>query len=62
MKDKIKIVKGKIRTFLRDQDGLTIVEYAVAGGLIAAAVALAFENLGLAVDGVIVTLEGFIAP
>ncbi len=62
MKDKIKIVKDKIRTFLRDQDGLTIVEYAVAGGLIAAAVALAFQNLGIAVDGVITTLEGFIAP
>ena len=59
MKDKI---KNKIKTFLRDQDGLTIVEYAVAGGLIAAAVALSFELLGTAVDGVIVTLEGYIAP
>ena len=59
MKDKI---KNKIKTFLRDQDGLTIVEYAVAGGLIAAAVALSFETLGTAVDGVITTLEGFITP
>ena len=61
MKDKIKIVKGKIKTFLRDQDGLTIVEYAVAGGLIAATVAVSFELLGTAVDGVILTLEGYIA-
>jgi len=62
VKDKIKIMKDKIRTFLRDQDGLTIVEYAVAGGLIAAAVAASFTLLGTAVDGVILTLEGFINP
>jgi len=62
VKDKIKIVKDKIRTFLRDQDGLTIVEYAVAGGLIAAAVAFSFELLGTAVDGVITTLTTFITP
>jgi pilus assembly protein Flp/PilA len=35
--------------FLRDEEGLTIVEYAVAGGLITAAVALAFTQLGAAV-------------
>jgi len=55
-------VKNKLMAFLRDQDGLTIVEYAVAGGLIAAAVAASFQLLGTAVDGVIVTLEGFIGP
>ena len=55
-------MKKKLHTFLRDEEALSIVEYAVAGGLIAAALVLAFEDLGLAVDGVIVTLEGFIAP
>ena len=39
--------------FIRDQDGLTIVEYAVAAGLISAAVALAFTVLGVTVDGII---------
>ena len=53
-------MKDKIKTFLRDQDGLTIVEYAVAGGLIAAAVAASFVLLGGAVDNVITTLTGFL--
>jgi pilus assembly protein Flp/PilA len=35
--------------FLQDEEGLTIVEYAVAAALISATVALAFTNLGLAV-------------
>ncbi len=54
------IVKRKLHAFLRDEEALTIVEYAVAGGLISAAVALAFENLGLAVDNVITTLTGLL--
>ena len=53
-------MKDKIRTFLRDQDGLTIVEYAVAGGLIAAAVALAFQNLGIAVGDIIILLTNYL--
>jgi len=32
--------------FAKDEDGLTIVEYAVAGGLITAAVAAMFVSLG----------------
>ena len=53
-------MKKKLHAFLRDEEALTIVEYAVAGGLIAAALVLAFENLGLAVDNVITTLTGFL--
>ena len=53
---------NKIKTFLRDQDGLTIVEYAVAAGLITAAVALAFGLLGAEVDTVIRTITGYINP
>ncbi len=36
--------------FIRDEEGLTTVEYAVAGGLIAAAVIAAFVLLGGTVD------------
>ncbi|MNE75060.1 Flp/Fap pilin component [compost metagenome] len=36
--------------FIKDEDGLTIVEYAVAGGLITAAVVGAFTLLGGVVD------------
>ena len=42
--------------FLRDEEGLTTVEYAVAGALVAAAVVLAFQNLGGAVKNVITGL------
>ncbi|SDU19991.1 Flp family type IVb pilin [Geopseudomonas guangdongensis] len=43
-KFKVAVVK-----FAKDEEGLTIVEYAVAGGLITGAVVLAFTNLGAAV-------------
>jgi pilus assembly protein Flp/PilA len=36
--------------FLRDEEGLTVVEYAVAGGLISAVVVAAFKLLGGTVD------------
>ena len=39
-------IKERAIEFLRDEEGLTTVEYAVAGGLIAAAVILAFATLG----------------
>lgn len=55
-------MKDKIMKFLRDEEGLTTVEYAVAGALVAAAVVLAFTNLGTAVTSVISTLEGAILP
>ncbi len=34
------------KTFLRDEEGLTTVEYAVAGGVIAGAVVVSFTKLG----------------
>lgn len=42
-----------IKNFWQDEEGLTVVEYAVAGALIAAALIGAFVNLGDAVEGVI---------
>ncbi len=48
--------------FLRDEDGLTIVEYAVAAGLISAAVVVAFTNLGaqvlVIINGLITAIGG----
>ncbi|NUT80382.1 Flp family type IVb pilin [Pseudomonas sp. NA13] len=50
----------KLRTsivkFIDDEDGLTIVEYAVAGGLITVAVAAMFVLLGGAVNDRITAL------
>lgn len=39
-------MKDAILKFLHDEEGLTTVEYAVAGGVIAAGVILAFTTLG----------------
>jgi len=55
-------VKEKLKTFLRSEEGLTIVEYAVAAGLITATVAGSFGLLGTAVEGVITTVTNYITP
>jgi pilus assembly protein Flp/PilA len=49
-------MKDAIKTFLREEEGLTTVEYAIAGSLVGAAVVLAFTALGTAVGDVIETL------
>ncbi|MGH8192853.1 MAG: Flp family type IVb pilin [Woeseiaceae bacterium] len=46
-------MKQKILAFFRDEEGLTTVEYAIAGGLVGAAVITAFDLLGLEVARVI---------
>lgn len=55
-------MKKYVVAFLRDEDGLTIVEYAVAAGLISAAVVVAFTQLGTNVlniiNGLIAALPG----
>ncbi|MCB1757544.1 MAG: Flp family type IVb pilin [Gammaproteobacteria bacterium] len=38
-----------VKTFVRDEEGLTVVEYAVAGGVLAGAIVLAFSGFGTAV-------------
>ena len=50
-----------IQRFFRDDQGLTTVEYAVAGGLIAAAVVVAFGLLGDEVLEVIQELTAALA-
>ena len=45
---------------LRENEGLTIVEYAVTAGLIAAAVAATFGVLGATVNAIIATVIGFL--
>lgn len=46
-----------VRKFLKNEDGLTTVEYAVAGALVAAAVVTAFTDLGTAVQNRITFLK-----
>jgi len=49
-------MKKFIVAFLRDEEGLTMVEYAVAGSLVAAAAVIAFTDLGTAITNKITLL------
>ncbi len=51
-------LKNVIIDFLRDESGLTTVEYAVAGTLITIAVVGAFAALGGSVSGTITIMDG----
>lgn len=51
-----------IKKFLMEEEGLTTVEYAIAGGLVGLAVVLSFETLGETVGTVIDTIEAAINP
>jgi len=51
-------VKDKFVGFLREEEGLTTVEYAIAGGLVGAAVIAAFLALGVKVKDVINFITG----
>ena len=53
-------MKAKLMHFLRDEQGLTTVEYAIAGGLVGAAVILAFQALGIEVGRIINLIVGFL--
>ena len=40
------LILKELNRLLNDEDGLTVVEYAIAGGLVAAGVVVAFQGLG----------------
>jgi pilus assembly protein Flp/PilA len=46
-------LKQSVVAFLRDEEGLTVVEYAIAGGLVGLAVITAFTDLGRTVARII---------
>ncbi|MCY1438572.1 Flp/Fap pilin component [compost metagenome] len=62
----LQTIKASVMKFVKDENGLTVVEYAVAGGLVAATLITAFTNLGTAVKGkinaLITALGGTVAP
>lgn len=58
----MKTMKSTLIAFWREEEGLTVVEYAVAGGLISAAVIGAFQALGLTVSGIILNINALLAP
>jgi pilus assembly protein Flp/PilA len=50
-------LKNAVTKFIREEEGLTVVEYAVAGGLISVVVVAAFRALGLTVSGIITEIN-----
>ncbi len=55
-------MQNEITKFIRDEDGLTMVEYAIAGSLVGLACVLAFTNLGNAIAGAINAIIGVLNP
>jgi pilus assembly protein Flp/PilA len=53
-------MKNFIVAFLKDEEGLTMVEYAIAGALVATASVVAFTLLGTNVTARINDLAGFV--
>ena len=49
----MKISAAAVKRFIRDEEGLTTVEYAIAGGLVGAGVIAAFALVGGEVNRVI---------
>ncbi len=58
----MKSIRKGLCKFVRDEKGLTTVEYAVAGGLVGLAVVGAFQALGVSVGGVITGIDNIINP
>jgi pilus assembly protein Flp/PilA len=54
-------MKNLIANFLQHEQGLTMVEYAIAGALVAAATVTAFTLLGTNIIAKITDLAGFVA-
>jgi pilus assembly protein Flp/PilA len=54
-------MKTAILNFLREEEGLTMVEYAIAGALVAGGAVVAFTDLGVAVATRINQLIGFVS-
>jgi pilus assembly protein Flp/PilA len=58
----MRTIKSALKALWKEEDGLTTVEYAIAGGLVGAAVILAFTDLGSAVgriiNGIVTDLGG----
>ena len=57
----IQTLKALVKRFIKDEEGLTTVEYAIAGSLVGLAVVTAFTDLGTAVGAAIAELTAVIS-
>jgi pilus assembly protein Flp/PilA len=51
-------MRQEVSKFFKDDDGLTMVEYAIAGGLVGAGAIIAFRTLGQQVTRIIDAIWG----
>jgi pilus assembly protein Flp/PilA len=54
-------IKQALMNFIREEEGLTVVEYAIAGGLVGLGVVAAFTLLGDEVARIIMLIVGRLA-
>jgi pilus assembly protein Flp/PilA len=54
-------LKQAVVEFIREEEGLTVVEYAIAGGLVGLGVIGAFRALGVTVNGIITAINAQLA-
>ena len=54
-------MREKLMAFFREEEGLTTVEYAIAGGLVGLAVIMAFQALGLRVGTIIESITNMLS-
>ena len=57
----VMIMKREILKFLKEEEGLTMVEYAIAGAMVAAGAVVAFSLLGGAVKAQIMNLYSWVS-
>lgn len=55
-------MQNSIKRFIQEEDGLTMVEYAIAGSLVGLACVLAFTNLGNAIATAINNIIAVLTP
>ncbi len=55
-------MKKKLHAFLRNEEALTVVEYAVAAGLIVATLAASLLALGININTIITSINAFLTP
>jgi pilus assembly protein Flp/PilA len=61
MKTFITMLNQELRALVRDEKGLSVTEYAVAGGLVAAVAAAAFSTLGTTITSKINAIASTVA-
>lgn len=57
----LQTIKQAVVKFIKDEEGLTVVEYAVAGGLIALLLIVAFQSLGTTVSAIICEINDLLS-